>query len=786
MTDGLHLQQTSHPTNSTSNNASGTTTTVNSSSNNSQEDVGVSDLLFLEPLTEQSFIDNLRRRFHADKIYTSMGTLLLSVNPYRPLPLYDEAILRTYRTCKTSNLPPHIFGAATAAYRDLTGHGANQVLILNGECGSGKTEMSKLIMDVVASLASKTRESDLINNRLIIFGHILAAFGNAKTEKNDNASRFGQYTDVAFNSHGETVGAIVTTYQLDKSRVVSQGPRERNFHVFYQILAGADVHLLKSLKLQRNAEKYSLLRAGGVYKIDGLDERREFVITKDALDVLGFSTAECQSVFQILAAVLKLGNLQFLPKTNVDGTESCTVLNEHEIHEVSELLECSDSKRFMSVLTTGLVQMKADLMETALSAQEASRLRDQLCKALYNRLFTWIVAKINSCLSYSSSSSRTYLGVLDLYGFECFEKNGFEQFVINYTAEKLHQVVSDMIMKYEQEEYVKENIAWTLVPYAGSNEVCDLIEKGNHSLLTVLDEICHKDEVTSGEQLLHKFSRYHPQDRNFLPPLERPTNNVPMDQFKIRHFAGTVTYSSQTFVQKNMDMVDHSLAELIYLCRHQLAKELFPDGNPARTIGKKPVTIATHLKVSLTSLLSSIANRSTTLITCIKPNDLRRPNFFDEEKVKHQIRYMGLVDQVRVRRAGFAFRQSYDGFLKHYKMISQLTWPTWDGDPKDGVRLLLLDLKPEGVMPIEYVFGRTKIFVKYYETIHLMDELREKALENIAVIIQKTFRGYRSRKSVSTSTSAQSSSHSSKDSSARPAPGAGRMSKLLMRSLYND
>ncbi|GAU88919.1 hypothetical protein RvY_01532 [Ramazzottius varieornatus] len=769
MTDGLHIPST---------------TTAAHHSSTPEADVGVSDLLFLEPLTEQSFIDNLRRRFHADKIYTAMGTLLLSINPFRPLPsLYDEQTLRLYKNQRVTDLPPHIFGAATAAYRDLIDHGTDQVLILSGESGAGKTEIAKLIIDVITSMRILSREGEQVGARLTLSDLVLRAFGNAKTASNENASRFGKYVDIALNSHGEVVGANLTTYQLDRSRVVIQGPSERNFHIFYQLLAGADAILLKSLKLQRNVEKYTLLRCGGAYRCEGIDEKREFMTTRDAMDGLNFSATECHLVFQVLAVVLKLGNLQFLPQTNVDGTESCTVLNDHEIDEVCELLEYPDPTRFHVVLTNGIIPEKNEPTENALSAAEASWLRDQLCKALYNRLFTWIVSRLNRCLSYSSSNSRSFLGVLDLYGFERFEQNGFEQFLINYTAEKLHVVTYNMIMSYEQEEYIREGLSWTRVGHASSPEVCDVMEK-NHGLLFALDEASQYPSSSPlpekvDERLIEQLCSTNLGTEAITLPKKTSTNNVPMDRFTIKHFAGDVTYSVTGFVEKNIDGVNRALAELMFSCRHALVKELFPDGNPARTNTKRPATLANHLKVALTSLISNISTKNAVQFKCIKPNDRKQAGYFDEAKIKQQVKYMGLLDQAEVRRAGFAFRQSYENFLKHYKMLSHLTWPTWDADAKEGVRLLLMSLE---LKPIEYAFGRTKIFIKFSETVCRLDDLRRMKLDEIATTIQKTFRAFRARKSASTSQSAQSSSQSSKESGRPPE----RMSKLLLRSLYND
>ncbi|UYV69123.1 MYO1A [Cordylochernes scorpioides] len=464
-----------------------------------------------------------------------------------------------------------------------------------------------------------------------------------------------------------------------KVRVVSQEKGERNFHIFYQLLSTPDIHLLKYLKLQRNVAEYAVL--GGWQPV--AEDRAAFGATRRALDALGLSTAE---VLSVVAAVLRLGNLRFVPQASLDGSESCGLANEYgrsarasprhdltapwlaELHEACELL-AGDPSVLLSVLTQRTLESHGNLIVAELTAAE---------------------------------------------------NNGFEQFIINYCNEKLHQMFVELTLKDEQEEYIREGIEWEPIEYFNNSAICELIERNNHGILAVLDEESLRSGPVSDDTFLHKVARacqdspyfeYPGASRKFLP--DSPP--LPNHCFRLRHFAGPVTYSVHGFLEKNNDLLYKEVSRAMYACcDHPLLKVLFPEGNPCRTTVKRPATTATQFKTSISALMKNLQSRHPNYVRCIKPNELKQPVIFETALVLHQVRYSGLLEHVQIRRAGYVHRETYDAFLRRYKLVSPTTWPCWSGLPEEGVARLLHDLS---LHPSEFAFGRTKIFVRSPSTV---------------------------------------------------------------------
>lgn len=702
----------------------------------------MSDALLLEPPTEEAFIANLHQRFKRDLIYTYIGTVVVSVNPYKKLALYCPDVIQAYEKCSMFELPPHIYALADNAYTSLKDRNQDQCVIITGESGGGKTEASKLVMQYVAAVSGRDEEVGAIKEHILRSTPILEAFGNAKTHRNDNSSRFGKYMDIEFDFKGDPVGGVITNYLLEKSRVISHTQGERNFHFFYQLLSGAEVHLLKSLKLQRNTENYSILKHSRCSQLESMDDRSYFALTKRSMEALGMSPSEVHAVFQVVAVVLKLGNVEFQPRANIDDTESCALLNEYELYEICELLRV-DFAFLHSALTQKMVETRHDVAVTDLSANEATYSKNALCKALYSRLFTWLVSRINDSIRAKRLGKRKCLGILDIYGFEVLEKNCFEQFVINYCNEKLEQLFIVLTLKQEQEEYVREGIQWEHIDYFNNAIICDLIEKNNHGILAMLDEECLRPGPATDESFLYKLTKVC-QDSPYFESkgcknLTGADVSLPPQCFRLRHYAGAVTYSVVGFIDKNNDHLYRDLSQAMYSCDHPLMKVLFPEGNPKRTTLKRPTTTATQFKISIGALVKNLQAKTPNYVRCIKPNELKQPMIFEMALVQHQVRYLGLMENLRVRRAGFAFSQDYVEFLERYKLLSVRTWPQWTGLPAEGVTLLLRDLP---IHPSEYLFGRTKIFIKSHRTVCELEEFRRERLNELAILIQKTWRGY--------------------------------------------
>ncbi|XP_054257245.1 unconventional myosin-Ib-like, partial [Macrosteles quadrilineatus] len=419
-----------------------------------------------------------------------------------------------------------------------------------------------------------------------------------------------------------------------------------------------------------------------------------------------------------------------------------------ELYEVCDLLETEPS-----CLQTAVTSRNLQVTETCdpplvteLSATEATHARDSLCKALYSRLFTWLVNRINEALKVRRYGKRRVLGILDVYGFEMLEKNGFEQFVINFCNEKLHQVIIEATLKQEQEEYLREDITWTPVDFFNNSNVCHIIEKNNHGILSILDEESSKANVSdevflSRVQALCGHSHTTPERRN--RHTSTSDNSLPPNCFRLRHFAGTVTYNVTGFIEKNNDFLPRDISMAMHRCQHPLLKTLFPEGNPKRACVKRPVTTGTQFKIAIQGLVRNLTTKQPHYVRCIKPNELKQPRIFEMALVQHQVRYLGLLETVRLRRCGFCFRLTYTQFLTRYKMLSLQTWPCWVGTPVEGVSYLLRDLP---IPPAEFAFGRSKIFVRSPRSVFELEEFRRERLEDLATLIQKIWRGYRERK----------------------------------------
>lgn len=706
--------------------------------------VGVSDMCLLESVNEDTFIENLSSRFKRAQIYTYIGNVVVSVNPYKSLPIYSQDVISEYRSRNIYELPPHVYAIADDAYRSMRDHNLDQCVIISGESGSGKTEASKVVMQYVAAVSGKGQEIDRVKEQLLQSNPILEAFGNAKTNRNDNSSRFGKYMDIEFDFKGDPVGGVITNYLLEKSRVVAQSKGERSFHIFYQLLSGADTTFLKSLRLIRNPEQYVFLRNSGCTQVDGIDDKEAFRVTRHGLDVLGFTKDETEGIFHLVAAILKIGNLQFQHRSNLDGTDGCRLTNEEELDDVCDLIGCG-KKNLVKALTQRTVRTTNDRVRTDLCSTEANYARDALCKAIYSRLMTWLINRINLSIRVTAKGKKKSMGVLDIYGFEIFEINSFEQFIINYCNEKLQQIFIELTLKEEQDEYINEGIEWVNVEYFNNAVICELIEKNNCGILAMLDEECLRPGEVSDMTFLHKLNQVccnhvHYESRGCRKTQSDRT--LPHDAFRLVHYAGSVTYRVNGFLDKNSDLLYRDLSRAMFACKHPLLPQLFLEGDPQKTSLKRPATAGSQFKVSVSELMKNLISKAPNYIRCIKPNDYKRADMFVEELVRHQVRYLGLLENVRVRRAGFAYRQPYVHFLFRYKMLCQKTWPNWHGPPKDGVQELFQSLKVE---KDEYAFGFTKIFIRNPQTLFSMERKRREHLHHLATLLQKVYRGWHQR-----------------------------------------
>ncbi|XP_026151114.1 unconventional myosin-Ib isoform X3 [Mastacembelus armatus] len=707
--------------------------------------IGVGDMVLLEPLSEDSFLENLRNRFDHSEIYTYIGSVVISVNPYRSLPIYTSDKVEEYRNRNFYELSPHIYALADEAYHSLRDQDKDQCILITGESGAGKTEASKLVMSYVAAVCGKGQEVNKVKEQLLQSNPVLEAFGNAKTVRNDNSSRFGKYMDIEFDFKGDPLGGVISNYLLEKSRVVKQPRGERNFHIFYQLLSGASDDTLKKLKLHRDFSKYNYLSLDSAV-VNGLDDATNFRTVRNAMQIVGFMEDEVQSVLELVAAVLKLGNIEFKPESRCNGTDESRIKDKNDLKEMCELLGIEQSvlERAFSYRT---VEAKMEKVSTTLNVAQAYYARDALAKNLYSRLFTWLVTRINESIKAQTKTRHKVMGVLDIYGFEIFEDNSFEQFIINYCNEKLQQIFIELTLREEQEEYVREGIEWTNIEYFNNAIICDLIENNQNGILAMLDEECLRPGTVTDETFLDKLNTVCAEHQHFESRLSKNSkflndHSLPHSCFRIQHYAGKVLYRVEGFVDKNNDLLYRDLSQAMFKANHSLIKQLFPEGNPAKVNLKRPPTAGFQFRASVGTLMKNLQTKNPNYIRCIKPNDKKAPHIFTESLVRHQVRYLGLMENVRVRRAGYAFRQAYEPCLERYKMLCKQTWPHWRGPAREGVEVLMANLQ---VPAEEFSYGRSKIFIRNPRTLFFLEERRRQCLQDLATLIQKIYRGWKCR-----------------------------------------
>ncbi|XP_016419308.1 unconventional myosin-Ib-like isoform X6 [Sinocyclocheilus rhinocerous] len=709
--------------------------------------IGVGDMVLIEPLSEDTFIENLKKRFDHNEIYTYIGSVVISMNPYKSLPIYTAEKVEEYRNRNFYELSPHIYALADEAYRSLREQDNDQCILITGESGAGKTEASKFVMSYVAAVCGKGQEVSKVKEQLLQSNPVLEAFGNAKTVRNDNSSRFGKYMDIEFDFKGDPLGGVISNYLLEKSRVVKQPRGERNFHIFYQLLSGASDDTLKKLKLDRDFSKYNYLSLDSA-TVNGLDDAASFRTVRNAMQIVGFMEDEVQSILELVAAVLKLGNIEFKPESRCNGYDESRVKDKNDLKEMCELLGIEQSvlERAFSFRT---VEAKMEKVSTTLNVAQAYYARDALAKNLYSRLFSWLVNRINESIKAQTKTRKKVMGVLDIYGFEIFEDgdNSFEQFIINYCNEKLQQIFIELTLREEQEEYVREDIEWTNIEYFNNAIICDLIENNKNGILAMLDEECLRPGTVTDETFLDKLNTVCAEHQHFESRQSKNSkfltdHSLPHNCFRIQHYAGKVLYRAEGFVDKNNDLLYRDLSQAMYKANHSLIKILFPEGNPAKVNLKRPPTAGFQFRASVGTLMKNLLTKNPNYIRCIKPNDKKAAHIFTDSLVCHQVRYLGLMENVRVRRAGYAFRQAYDPCLERYKMLCKQTWPHWKGPARDGVEVLMKDLQ---VPAEEFAYGRSKIFIRNPRTLFFLEEKRSQCLEDLATLIQKIYRGWKCR-----------------------------------------
>lgn len=704
--------------------------------------IGVQDFVLLEDFkSEDAFLDNLRKRYNSGLIYTYIGTVVVSVNPYKTLPIYNQEAIEKYRGENLYELPPHVYAISDSAYRSMKEERVDQCVLISGESGSGKTEASKKILEYLAAISTHSVDVERIKDRLLESNPVLEAFGNARTNRNDNSSRFGKYMDIQFDFKGSPVGGHIINYLLEKSRVVHQAKGERNFHIFYQLLHGGGEQLLENLELEWESSQYFYLNQGGNPHVETLNDAADFNHVKKALSVIEFSAEEQNALFAIIASVLHLGTVGFL-KPEVEHGE-VRLENGRPVNIISKLLGCPEEV-LEKALTSRTLETRGEKVRTPLTIEQAVYARDALAKAVYDRMFTWLVGRINTSLENKSyRGKKTLMGLLDIYGFEIFESNSFEQFCINYCNEKLQQLFIELTLNEEQEEYRKEGIKWEKVEFFDNKIICDLIEARHQGVIALLDEECLRPGEASDLTFLDKMDKTIGKHAHFVSHATSGYNErktIERGEFRLKHYAGDVTYCVNGFMDKNNDLLFRDLKEAMCSSTNCITSKVFPKKEMESL--KRPETAGTQFKTSLNNLMTILMSKQPSYIRCIKPNDSKKAGVFQDDLVRHQVKYLGLMENLRVRRAGFAYRRPFPFFLQRYKCLCPDTWPVWYDDPGEGVKKICehLNYKPD-----EYRIGKSKIFIRFPLTLFTTEDAFQAKKPALATIIQAQFRGYNQR-----------------------------------------
>ncbi|CAO3623672.1 unnamed protein product [Cunninghamella echinulata] len=634
-------------------------------------------------------------------------------------------------------MPPHVFAIAEAAFHHMISYKENQCVIISGESGAGKTEAAKRIMQYIAAVSGDGANSSIkeIKDMVLATNPLLESFGCAKTLRNDNSSRHGKYLEIQFNNQGEPVGAIITNYLLEKNRVVGQIDNERNFHIFYQMTKSAPPEYQETFGLQ-GPESYLYTSKSNCLEVDGIDDVKDFNDTLNAMNVIGLQKEEQDEIFKMLAIILWLGNLMFAE----DDSGNAVIADMDVANFVAYLLEV-DGESLSKALTSRIMETqrggrRGSIYDVPLNVTQATAVRDALAKSIYERLFEWIVTRVNVSLE-ARGVPEYVIGVLDIYGFEIFQDNSFEQMCINYVNEKLQQIFIELTLKAEQEEYVKEQIQWTPIKFFNNKVVCDLIEeKRPPGIFAALNDACATAHADSSAA-----------DNSFVQRLGFLSSNPHFESrgsgFLIKHYAGDVVYKVEGMTDKNKDALLKDLLQLVTSSTNQfISHTLFPERIDPNS-KKRPPTAGDKIKVSCNALVTKLMQCHPSYIRTIKPNDIRSSTEYDQKRVLHQVQYLGLCENIRVRRAGYAYRTVFDKFLERFYLLSPATGYAgeyvWNGDAYSGSMEIL---KHNNIPTDEWQMGTSKVFIRHPETIFALEHMRDRYWHNMATRIQRAWRAY--------------------------------------------
>ncbi|KAB0344131.1 myosin-7 [Muntiacus reevesi] len=712
----------------------------------------IEDMAMLTFLHEPAVLYNLKERYASWMIYTYSGLFCVTINPYKWLPVYNAEVVAAYRGKKRSEAPPHIFSISDNAYQYMLTDRENQSILITGESGAGKTVNTKRVIQyfaVIAAIGDRSKKEQTpgkgtLEDQIIQANPALEAFGNAKTVRNDNSSRFGKFIRIHFGATGKLASADIETYLLEKSRVIFQLKAERDYHIFYQILSNKKPELLDMLLITNNPYDYAFISQGET-TVASIDDAEELMATDNAFDVLGFTTEEKNSMYKLTGAIMHFGNMKFKQKqreeqAEPDGTEEA---------DKSAYLMGLNSADLLKGLCHPRVKVGNEYVTKGQNVQQVAYATGALAKAVYERMFNWMVTRINATLE-TKQPRQYFIGVLDIAGFEIFDFNSFEQLCINFTNEKLQQFFNHHMFVLEQEEYKKEGIEWEFIDFGMDLQACiDLIEKPM-GIMSILEEECMFPKATDMTFKAKLYDNHLGKSNNFQKP--RNIKGKPEAHFSLIHYAGTVDYNIIGWLQKNKDPLNETVVDLYKKSSLKMLSNLFANyagfdtpiekGKGKAKKGSSFQTVSALHRENLNKLMTNLRSTHPHFVRCIIPNETKSPGVIDNPLVMHQLRCNGVLEGIRICRKGFPNRILYGDFRQRYRILNPAAIPEGQFiDSRKGAEKLLgsLDIDHN-----QYKFGHTKVFFKA-GLLGLLEEMRDERLSRIITRIQAQSRGVLSR-----------------------------------------
>uniref|UniRef100_A0A8C0UR57 MYH1B protein n=1 Tax=Cyanistes caeruleus TaxID=156563 RepID=A0A8C0UR57_CYACU len=714
----------------------------------------IEDMAMMTHLHEPAVLYNLKERYAAWMIYTYSGLFCVTVNPYKWLPVYNPEVVLAYRGKKRQEAPPHIFSISDNAYQFMLTDRENQSILITGESGAGKTVNTKRVIQYFATIAasgdkkkeekSSGKMQGTLEDQIISANPLLEAFGNAKTVRNDNSSRFGKFIRIHFGATGKLASADIETYLLEKSRVTFQLKAERSYHIFYQIMSNKKPELIDMLLITTNPYDYQFVSQGEI-TVASINDQEELMATDSAIEILGFTADERTAIYKLTGAVMHYGNLKFKQKQREEQAEP----DGTEVADKAAYLMGLNSADLLKALCYPRVKVGNEYVTKGQTVQQVYNSVGALAKAVYEKMFLWMVVRINEQLD-TKQPRQYFIGVLDIAGFEIFDFNSLEQLCINFTNEKLQQFFNHHMFVLEQEEYKKEGIEWEFIDFGMDLAACiELIEKPM-GIFSILEEECMFPKATDTSFKNKLYDQHLGKSNNFQKP--KPGKGKAEAHFSLVHYAGTVDYNITGWLEKNKDPLNETVIGLYQKSSVKTLALLFASaGGEAEAGGGKKggkkkgssfQTVSALFRENLNKLMTNLRSTHPHFVRCIIPNETKTPGAMEHELVLHQLRCNGVLEGIRICRKGFPSRVLYADFKQRYKVLNASAIP--EGQFIDSKKASEKLLGSIDVDHTQYKFGHTKVFFKA-GLLGLLEEMRDEKLAQLITRTQARCRGFLAR-----------------------------------------